>query len=313
MKTLKNLSEQPSHKTPHGVGMQRRTGQNRCKAAVVFFIAAMAFVRPGRAPAATGADVQARMAADVKAGRPLVAHVIVALCDNKHQGIQRVPETLGNGQDPRWNLYWGALLGVKTYLPKHGGWEIVSRTKTPGKTILETIVFHRQLNRGTQEIDVYLVAEAWDGKEIKAAIRSFISCAAGHGKKSIQLEHDGAFVTLQAGGAAHLVAYVGHNGLMEYHLGEVPKPKAGAAPRSSIVLACASKSYFLKPLQHGGSHPLLLTTGLMAPEAYTLDAAVRAWFDGKGAAEIRDAAGAAYHKYQKCGLRAATRLFYVEN
>jgi hypothetical protein len=36
------------------------------------------------AAAATGAEAQARIAADVAAGRPIVVHVIVALCDNEN-------------------------------------------------------------------------------------------------------------------------------------------------------------------------------------------------------------------------------------
>lgn len=32
-------------------------------------------------------------------------HVLVALCDNKYQGIVPVPEKIGNGQDPDQNLY----------------------------------------------------------------------------------------------------------------------------------------------------------------------------------------------------------------
>ena len=34
-------------------------------------------------------------------------HVLVALCDNINQGIVPVPPQLGDGQDPRNNLYWG--------------------------------------------------------------------------------------------------------------------------------------------------------------------------------------------------------------
>ena len=39
-------------------------------------------------------------------------HVFVALYDNKYQGIIPVPQKIGNGQDPRLNLYWGAGYGV---------------------------------------------------------------------------------------------------------------------------------------------------------------------------------------------------------
>ncbi|HST23582.1 MAG TPA: hypothetical protein VLR90_20895, partial [Blastocatellia bacterium] len=35
-----------------------------------------------------------------------VIHVLVALCDNEHQGIVPVPAKIGNGDDPQNNLYW---------------------------------------------------------------------------------------------------------------------------------------------------------------------------------------------------------------
>ena len=43
-----------------------------------------------------------------------VIHIVVALCDNQYQGIVKVPAGIGNGQDARTNLYWGAGYGVKT-------------------------------------------------------------------------------------------------------------------------------------------------------------------------------------------------------
>src|SRR5215212_8846369 len=45
-------------------------------------------------------------------------HVFVALCDNKYQGIVPVGKSIGNGQDPESNLYWGCDLGLRTYFKK---------------------------------------------------------------------------------------------------------------------------------------------------------------------------------------------------
>jgi hypothetical protein len=53
---------------------------------------------------------------------------------------------------------------------------------------------------------------------------------------------------------------------------------------------------------------LLWTTGLMAPEAYTLKAVLDGWIAGENQQQIRDRAAAAYDKYQKCGLKAAHGL-----
>jgi phage-related baseplate assembly protein len=47
----------------------------------------------------------------------------------------------------------------------------------------------------------------------------------------------------------------------------------------------------------------------MAPEAYTLKAALDGWIAGEDDEAIRQRAAQAYDKYQKCGSRAALRLF----
>ena len=85
--------------------------------------------------------------------------------------------------------------------------------------------------------------------------------------------------------------------------------KANDLHRQAIILASASKAYFAGPLRASGAHPLLWTTGLMAPEAYTLKSAIDGWILNEPAAQVRERAAAAYHKYQNCGLNAARRLF----
>lgn len=76
-----------------------------------------------------------------------------------------------------------------------------------------------------------------------------------------------------------------------------------------MVLACISKSYFKEPLKATGARPLLWTTGLMAPEAYSLADAIEGWINGEEPMAIRDRAARAYHEHQKCGVKAAQRLF----
>jgi len=41
----------------------------------------------------------------INQGEPLVAHVLVPLCDNEHQGIVPTSASLGIGMDPDHNLY----------------------------------------------------------------------------------------------------------------------------------------------------------------------------------------------------------------
>ncbi len=240
-----------------------------------------------------------------------VVHVFVALCDNEHQGIQRVPDELGDGDDPAHNLYWGALYGVKTVFSRSEEWELVAAVEAPSKAVLERLVFkHTTAN-------VSLVADAYRGREIKRAIGDFMAAASGEGADEIAVTLGDREVSVRAGGAADLVAYVGHNGLMEFELDEAGAiaPEEAAASRDggpskdSVVLCCSSKSYFAERLRKAGVRPLLLTTGLMAPEAYTLEAALDGWIADESPQQIRLRAAKAYDEHQDCSLAAAKRLF----
>jgi hypothetical protein len=209
---------------------------------------------------------------------PLRVHVTVALCDNATQGIVPVPPAIGDGNDPRSNLYWGAMYGLKTWL-KRDGWK-VEKAAAPHAYVLERVVARKTI--GKQE--VVLTADAWRGSRIREAITSFLEQASADG--------------------TDVVAYIGHDGLMEFDV--APRVHRAAKKPRAIVLACASLQYFGTHLTRAGSQPLLVTTGLMAPEAYTLTAALDAHVRGK---DVREAAAQAYHKYQKCGIKAARRLF----
>jgi hypothetical protein len=209
---------------------------------------------------------------------PLRVHVTVALCDNATQGIVPVPAAIGDGNDPRTNLYWGAMYGVKTWL-RRDGWTIEMAT-APHAAILERLVARKKIAGR----EVILTADAWRGSRIREAITAFLEGAASPG--------------------ADVVAYIGHDGLMEFDV--APRVVRAAKKPRSIVLACASRQYFTDHLRRAGSEPLLLTTGLMAPEAYTLTAAIDAHVRG---GDVREAAAQAYHRHQKCGIKAARRLF----
>jgi len=282
---------------------------------IAFLLAVAAAFAWGAASGTAGAtakETQARISGDLDAGRSIVVHVIVALCDNVNQGIVPVPKHLGNGQDPGSNLYWGALYGVRGFFSGKGGWTTLS-TETPAESaIRQRVVFYREVTRGDGLAGVYVVADAWDGAEIKSAIERFLAIAGGAEKEVVSFRRGSNEATISAGGSSHLAAFVGHNGLMDFTLGASHGPVTPHAASSSIVLACASKSYFLHLLREVGSHPLLLTTGLMAPEAYTLDAAIQSWARGGSVAAVREAAAAAYQKYQKCGRQAARNLFWGE-
>jgi len=149
-----------------------------------------------------------------------------------------------------------------------------------------------------------LIADAYRGREIKRAISDFFQAAAGLAPEigDIQSKENGK--TIRLAGKPTLLAYVGHDGLMDFAL-EKNFHGTSVERRDAIVLACVSKNYFASGLRTTGAQPLLWTTGLMAPEAYTLKAALDGWIER----ESEQRAAAAYAKYQKCSLAAATHLF----
>lgn len=231
---------------------------------------------------------------------PRTVHVFVALADNEHQGIVPVPARLGNGDDPDRNLYWGSAYGVRTFFARSADWLLIICSTKPKPEVLERCVFkHRTTN-------TYMVADAYRGSEIREAILDFFDAAAGDSAETIVVAPSANRVTIRGG--SNLVAYVGHDGLMDFKLPLIPK-KRNEIHRDTIILACASKQYFAEALRVGGAYPLLWTTNLMAPEAYTLKSALEGWIAGESNEEIRNRAAAAYDKYQKCGFNAARRLF----
>jgi hypothetical protein len=228
-------------------------------------------------------------------------HVFVALADNKHQGIVKVPELIGNGDDAKENLYWGALYGVKTFFKGSKDWELKKTISDPTDEIIERIVFYNKKN------DVWLVADAYRGSEIKKSVKDFLNAVAGNDSQELKLDDK----TIPINGGANLVAYIGHNGMMDFDIDE-DSIKANDKGRDAIILCCKSKQYYQSWLKRFKAKGVLLTTELMAPEAYTLEAALGAWMSKKTSDEILEVAAQAYAKYQKCAINPARRMFYSE-
>jgi hypothetical protein len=233
---------------------------------------------------------------------PRVVHVFVALADNQHQGIIPVPPALGNGRDPQRNLYWGAAFGVKTFFRASEDWQLLSSGPGPKDAILDRCLFKNRRE------DVFLVADAYEGSEIRSAVTDFLAAAAGMSSERISARVNSAEVSFAAAGAADLLVYIGHDAFMDFQISPIVGAK-GRKPRRTIILACASKAFFSSYIRQTGAEPLLWTTGLMAPEAYTLKAALTGWMANEDDEAIRHRAAQAYDQYQKCGPLAALKLF----
>jgi len=226
-----------------------------------------------------------------------IIHVYVALCDNDSQGIVPVPKKIGNGNDPENNLYWGCGYGVRTFFKNSAEWKLLSKRKAVSDTILERLIFKHI----TQ--DAYLIADGYKGDKIKTCTENFFKSASGNISDTIQISNK--TLNLQN---AQLICYVGHDGLMDFTLENYPTQK-GSAKKDVMILACASKMYYKDGLKAAGANPLLWTTNLMCPEAYTLKAAIDGWLLNETGEQIRIRAAETYNDYQKCGLKGAKGLF----
>ncbi len=223
-------------------------------------------------------------------------HVLVALCDNTFQGIVPVPPKIGNGQDPYNNLYWGCAYGIKTFFKKSTEWKLLKSQKIDS-LLLERLVFkHVSKN-------YYLVADAYNGKYIKTCTQDFLSACAGQYKDTVHINK----TIIGTHGNSTLLAYIGHNGLMDFKL-EESFNNSDHKIRDCIILACMSKNYFTVPIKATQANPLVWTTGLMCPEAYTLHDALTGYVNNESNEAIRSRAARAYSDYQKCSEKAARGL-----
>jgi hypothetical protein len=223
-------------------------------------------------------------------------HVFVALCDNKYQGIVPVPPAIGNGQDPNSNLYWGCSAGIRTYFKNSREWVLVKKYKI-NNIRLERLVFKHKIKK------FYLVADAYDGRYIKQCTIDFLQSCAGQVKDTLHVNG----IKLGINGNGKLIAYIGHDGLMDFSLPNSFQ-NTDSLTRDAILLACKSKKYFTPLLAPTRANPLVWTTGLMCPEAYTLHDALSSYILHEPVENIRSKAASAYARYQRCSEKAARNL-----
>jgi hypothetical protein len=186
---------------------------------------------------------------------------------------------------------------VKTYFGKSRNWEKMATEVAPKENVLERVVFKHKTN------NVYLIADAYRGSRMRETIDDFFAAVSGATLENIAIGDR----NIQILGSADLVAFVGHNGLMDFELAQ-DIVKKDEAEREAIILACASRRYFAGHLKKTSARPLLWTTNLMAPEAYILHDALDGWIAGETDAQVQMRAAAAYAKFQRISVTAAGRL-----
>ncbi|MEZ4367021.1 MAG: hypothetical protein R2939_12155 [Kofleriaceae bacterium] len=103
-------------------------------------------------------------------------------------------------------------------------------------------------------------------------------------------------VTLDAGGASRLIAFVGHNRLMD--LDGFAWPAPGRSARGAIAIACHTAAYMKDDVPASTRVPLLMTADYLFSNAAPLEAAVLAFARGEGYAPMWRGAAAAYADVQ---------------
>lgn len=210
--------------------------------------------------------------------------VFVCLCDNEHQGIAKVGAKIGNGMDPVGNLYWGCDDGLSTYFKRSSKWKH-TKTSTPRDSpTLVTLHFTHHTGKAT------LTAHAYRGDHMEKCLEDF-------------------FTKSRDAGKGELIAFIGHNGLMDTQPVVPASAKADDEASESIVLACLTESYFSEPLAALNSKPLLLTKSLMYPGSFILHDALEIWLKDGSKNDMREAAAKAYAKNQKISVKGARTVF----
>ncbi len=121
-------------------------------------------------------NIEERLKKKVENKQALVAHILVPLCDNEHQGIVPVGGRMGDGMNLKANLYWGAGYGIKTRFRRQPDWKIIFDSLFTGKDILERVVFHKKFANGAV---VYLIADAYRGDRMKECVNDYLHSLTG--------------------------------------------------------------------------------------------------------------------------------------
>jgi hypothetical protein len=264
-----------------------------------------------------------RAAADLKAGRPLVVHAHVALCDNSI--IRCGSRGLGDGDSLRTNLYWASGGGARGFFDRRAsGWTRVFVGRAEHADVLERVVWRRRVAPGAAwrqrgvgaPIEVYVVVDAWRGRAIDAAVAAYLGDLYGEAARVVRLGANGsgggAAAALRAGGAAHLVAYLGHNRWMDtpdFDWAAFARRARPRQPKGTIAIACHTRAYLRGHVPAPTRVPLLLTADFLFASAPAFESAVVAFAGGGSLRDIRAAATRGYAQGQRRPLHRVGGVF----
>lgn len=232
-----------------------------------------------------------RVIGDITAGRPLVVDVHVPLCDSSIIACGNAK--LGDGDNPDTNLYWATTPGFGEWFARRGGgWKRTAALRgdaTGDKDVLALVTYRRTLatparwrTRGAPKtFDVEVVIHGWRGKAIDRALAAYAA-------------------DLSGASPAQIVAWVGHNRLMDLDHFDWPAPARDV--KGAIAIACQTAPYMKDTVPAATRVPLLMTDDFLFANAAPLEAAVLAFGRGGSYAQIRHDAAEAYAGVQESTL-----------
>lgn len=232
---------------------------------------------------------------------PLVVHVMVPLCDNENQGIIPTSASLGNGLDLKRNLYWATSKGMKRFFNELPDWKLLVSHLDYNDVILERVIFKKKYSN---DAIVYLVADAYRGDKMENCLNDHFNSLAGALKDSAVIEG----VKIGINGNADLIAFNGHNGLMD----EVTShsKSVDGRQRDAVSISCSSRGYFKEEYITTHSYPLVVTTNLLYPGAFVLEGIINEWALLKSDEQCKVGAGKGYYKHKpKSGPNGSQNLF----
>lgn len=145
-----------------------------------------------------------------------------------------------------------------------------------------------------KSFEVVVVICGWRGQAIDRALAAYARELSGLEERVIELPSGDP---VRAGGAAHLLAYSGHNRLMDVDAYEWPAP--GARAIGAIAVACLTADYMDRRVPAPTRVPLLMTRDFLFANAAPVEAVVLSFARGGGYREMRLAAAEAYAGVQK--------------
>jgi hypothetical protein len=268
-------------------------------------------------------DLQADVRADIAAGKPIVIQVHVPLCDSSI--IRCGGHGLGDGGSLTRNLYWATTEGLAGWMDRRdSGWapELRATGQAIGEpAVLEVRVWRRELDVPRAwsgpgmpaKFVARVVGFAWRGTAIDAALSGYFADLYRNHARILRVRDSatGRDVEIAAGGAARLVAWVGHNRLMDVapDWDQLARTEEGGFRKGTLAIACDSADYLRPALPSPTRVPLLMTASFVMASSAALEQGVMAFLGGGDFAAIRAGGTTGYARGQKRPVEQVRRGF----